>query len=469
LPILPTPLQLVIVHRDGTKDLRTLPDQKEILLGRAAECPVSLEDPSISRRHAILRLGPPITIEDLGSANGTLLYESPPGENELPKASTDHLRTRRIRPREPAPIELGDTVLLGAVVVYLQQAPPTNDAQARGSPPGTPSQQGRSPVIEDPEMKRLYRMIHRVADSNISVLLLGETGVGKEVVAEAIHRASPRAERPYLRLNCAAFSEQLLESELFGYERGAFSGATQAKPGLLETANGGTVLLDEVGELPLSTQAKLLRVLEDRQVLHLGGLKPRPIDVRFLAATNRDLEAAAARGTFREDLFFRLNGVTLVIPPLRERRAEILPIAQAILEDACSKTRRRVPGIDAEARQMLLTYRWPGNVRELRNVIERALLLSSGGAITPAHLPVEKMASIPPPAPTEQTLPPPPPLSSPEELRARLDDLERARITAALEQCGGNQTQAAKLLGISRRTLVTRIAEFGLPRPRKPW
>jgi two-component system response regulator AtoC len=469
LPILPAPLQLVLVHRDGTKEFRTLPDQKEILLGRATECQVRIEDPSISRRHAILRIGPPITIEDLGSANGTLLYESPPEEHEGPKANTDHLRTKRIRSREPAPIELGDTVLLGAVVVYLQQAPPPSDARTRGSPPETPSPQGRPPVIEDPEMKRLYRMIHRVADSNISVLLLGETGVGKEVIAEAIHRTSPRAERPYLRLNCAAFSEQLLESELFGYERGAFSGATQAKPGLLETASGGTVLLDEVGELPLSTQAKLLRVLEDRQVLHLGGLKPRPIDVRFLAATNRDLEAAAARGTFREDLFFRLNGVTLVIPPLRERRAEILPIAQAIIEDACTKTRRRVPGIHPEAQRMLLTYRWPGNVRELRNVIERALLLSSGGVITPVHLPVEKMASIPPPSPTEQTLPPPPPLSSPEELRARLDDLERARITAALEQCGGNQTQAAKLLGISRRTLVTRIAEFGLPRPRKPW
>src|SRR6185503_6105666 len=187
-----------------------------------------------------------------------------------------------------------------------------------------------SPVAErdDEGMPQLHRLVERIARGTINVLILGETGAGKEVLAERVQRLSPRARWPFLRLNCAALSETLLESELFGHERGAFTGAVTAKPGLLETAEGGTVFLDEAGELPMSIQVKLLRVIEERQVLRVGGLKPRPIDVRFIAATNRDLEVEVARGAFRQDLFFRLNGVTLVVPPLRDRVSEIEALAR---------------------------------------------------------------------------------------------------------------------------------------------
>ncbi|MFW5738822.1 MAG: sigma 54-interacting transcriptional regulator, partial [Myxococcota bacterium] len=240
-------------------------------------------------------------------------------------------------------------------------------------------------VVVDPAMQRLYALAERVADSKICVLLMGETGVGKEVLAEAIHKHSPRARTPMLRINCAALSASLLESELFGHERGAFTGAGQAKQGLLEAAHGGTVFLDEIGELPLTTQAKLLRVFEGNEVILVGAVKPRRIDVRFVAATNRDLEEGTRQGTFREDLYFRLSGVSLVIPPLRERSAEIEPLARAFMRQFA---RTDAPQITADALAWLEGYSWPGNVRELRNVIERAMLLAGDDEVRLEHLPV---------------------------------------------------------------------------------
>jgi DNA-binding NtrC family response regulator/pSer/pThr/pTyr-binding forkhead associated (FHA) protein len=336
-------------------------------------------------------------------------------------------------------------------------------------------------VVADRTMQELHGLAARIASGTIGVLILGETGAGKEVLAERIHRLSPRAGKPYLRLNCAALSETLLESELFGHERGAFTGAVGTKPGLLETADGGTVFLDEVGDLPLALQAKLLRVIEEHLVLRVGGLKPRPIDVRFIAATNRDLEAEVARGSFRQDLFFRLNGATLVIPPLRERLAEIPVLARMFLEQAAKLAGLSSrPSLSQEAVEVLVRYGWPGNIRELRNVIERAVLLCGPGTIQPRHLPLEKLTSYtpavaPPPLPTAQpstavTQPLPPPAraaTSPMILRrgARLStDEERRQIEAALAACGGNQTRAAAMLGIARRTLVNRLREFGLTR-----
>ncbi|MBI2395963.1 MAG: sigma-54-dependent Fis family transcriptional regulator [Deltaproteobacteria bacterium] len=342
-------------------------------------------------------------------------------------------------------------------------------------------------------MQRLYALAERIADSTISVLVLGETGVGKEVLAETIHRLSPRRNAPFVKLNCAAFTETLLESELFGHERGAFTGAVAQKPGLLESADGGTVFLDEVGELGASTQVKLLRVLEDRKVQRVGSLKPKEIDVRFVAATNRDLEAEVFAGTFREDLFFRLNGIPLVIPPLRERPVEIEPLARALVTHLCRRSGRREPDITHQALDVLLRYSWPGNIRELRNVMERAVLLCGSDPIAPEHLPVEKMvstlparsfASMRPPAPRvapappksrppdfEATLPVPRPTVPPttdNALKSGVELIERDLIVRALEQCAGNQTHAARLLGISRRTLVSRLEQYNLPRPRKP-
>ena len=343
-------------------------------------------------------------------------------------------------------------------------------------------------VLLAPAMQRLYGIAERVANGTICVLLLGETGVGKEVLAERIHRLSPRASKPFLRLNCAAFPENLLESELFGHERGAFTGAVSSKLGLLESANGGTVFLDEIGELPATTQGKLLRVLEAKEVLRVGAVKTRPINVRFIAATNRDLEAEANAGRFREDLFFRVSGVSLVIPPLRERVEEIEPMSRAFLARICREMgRERILDLSPQALDWLRRHAWPGNVRELRNVIERAVLLCAGPTITLEHLPIEKTAEAPhrplrnpvqlqPPrilhAPPQKrapapTIPPRKPEPVDDELRRQFADDEKGAILKALEACAGNQTRAAAMLGVSRRTLVSRLAELELPRPRK--
>ncbi|HEY2743783.1 MAG TPA: sigma 54-interacting transcriptional regulator [Polyangia bacterium] len=306
-----------------------------------------------------------------------------------------------------------------------------------------------------PSMARLEALVARVAPGNINVLLLGETGVGKEVLAERIHQLSPRAPKPLLRLHCAALSESLLESELFGHERGAFTGALKTKRGLLETADGGTIFLDEIGELPLSIQVKLLRVIEERKVLRVGGLTAQPIDVRFIAATNRNLDAEIPRGTFRQDLYYRLNGISLVIPPLRERAGEIEPLAQQFIRQASAAAGRAAPLLSPAAEALLRARDWPGNIRELRNVCERAVLLCIGDVIEPEHLSLQPDAPPPSPPAHEVAL-------TPEAQR------QRDEIVEALARCAGNQSRAAKLLGISRKTLVARLDAFALPRPRKP-
>jgi transcriptional regulator with PAS, ATPase and Fis domain len=336
----------------------------------------------------------------------------------------------------------------------------------------TPDPVVGSAIISDRRMQDLYRLAERIAAGDISVLVLGETGVGKEVLAERIHRMSPRATKPYLKLNCAAFTETLLESELFGHERGAFTGAVANKRGLLETAEGGTVFLDEVGEMPLSLQVKLLRIIEERLVLPVGGLKPRPIDVRFVAATNRDLEVESTRGTFRSDLFFRLSGATLVIPPLRERTAEIEGLACAFVTQAARRLNQDPqPALTSEALAALLRYDWPGNIRELRNVIERAVLLCAGDPITPAHLPIDRMRSS-----SLSTQHRPANLEVGDSTArvivgasrgVPVSDDEKTRIVEALEKSRGNQKLAAEMLGISRRTLLNKLDRFGISGPRK--
>ncbi len=346
---------------------------------------------------------------------------------------------------------------------------------ARDRVRGAQGGERRELVLSSERMREIYDVLGRIAGGDISVLLLGETGVGKEIVAEAVHRLSPRAARPFLRLNCAALSEALLESELFGHEKGSFTGAVVTKPGLLETAAGGTVFLDEIGELPMSAQVKLLRVIEERKVLRVGGLTPGAIDVRFVAATNRDLEAEIRRGAFREDLFYRLNGFSVAIPPLRDRVAEIEPLARYFIAEFCRRNARYPePELSAAALAWMRGYRWPGNIRELRNLIERAVLLCTGAAITLDHLPVEALEAaavrrgepLGSSAPTGRVVPLAP--ATRAAPAADAGDAERTRIEAALDQCGGNQTRAAALLGISRRTLVNRLDAYGLVRPRKP-
>ena len=358
------------------------------------------------------------------------------------------------------------------IACYPAQGRTPEELIARAAP--ARSDDAEPPVSAEREtiaggaIDRLQPIVERVAGGTIPILVVGETGVGKDVVASRIHALSPRASRPFVCVNCAALPEQLLESELFGYERGAFTGAVQRKLGILEAADGGTVFLDELGELPLSVQAKLLRVIDQREVLRLGALKPTKIDVRFVAATNRDLELEVERGTFREDLFYRLNAVVIVVPPLRERVAEIAPLARMFAARAARELGLpREPAVGASAMQRLEVYTWPGNVRELRNVIDRAVLLASDGPeITVEHLPAEKMGRVLPARDSPRTMRAAPVVSAPAGGPAFAPE-ERARVVSALEKCDGNQTHAAKLLGVSRRTLISRMEAYGLPRPRK--
>jgi two-component system, NtrC family, response regulator AtoC len=343
------------------------------------------------------------------------------------------------------------------------------------SAPARPFNDAALPATRSMPVQRLYETAKKAASGNINVLVLGETGVGKEVLAQAIHRLSPRNQSDILCLNCAGLGE-LLESELFGHERGAFTGAAQAKPGLLETADKGTVFLDEVGELSLAIQAKLLRVIDRREVTRLGGLKPRTIDVRFIAATNRDLEEEVRRGRFRADLLFRLNGISLEIPPLRDRQEDILALCEEFLTEAAGEQGLpTTPRLSAEAIRAIRAYDWPGNVRELRNVMGRAALLASGDEILPEHLPLSKMrARITDASGLAPVHVSPLSLANPDEPASNAAQKptigfdERARIVQALATCAGNQSRAARLLGIPRRTFVSKLQSYAIPRPQKP-
>jgi DNA-binding NtrC family response regulator len=306
-------------------------------------------------------------------------------------------------------------------------------------------------------MERVKKMIVKVAPSSSTVLIRGESGTGKERIARAIHKASPRLGERFQAVNCAAINENLLESELFGHERGSFTGAHAEKKGLFEIADKGTLFLDEIGEMNVSMQAKLLRVLQEREVTHVGGTKPIKVDVRVLTATNRDLEAMVKDGRFREDLYYRLNVIPINVPPLRQRRDDIKVLTEHFLRKHSANAARPIKLSD-DARRLILDYSWPGNVRQLESAIERALLLAEGDEITVEDLPVEIRATMP----TEGTggfkLPP-------EGIS--FEELERSLLIQAMEQTGWNITRAAKLLGLSFRTMQYRLDKFEIKRPNR--
>ena len=315
---------------------------------------------------------------------------------------------------------------------------------------GFPNLVGRSPA-----MQTLYEQIEDVATSEASVLLLGETGVGKELVAEAIHRASRRAAGPLIKVNCSALSEGLLESELFGHVRGAFTGAAGDHRGLFEEASGGTLLLDEIGEMPPALQAKLLRALQEGEIRRVGDRITRRVDVRVVAATARDLAAEVGAGRFREDLFYRLNVVAIALRPLADRPEDIAPLITAMLARHCASLKTPPPRIEPDAWQALLDYNWPGNVRELSNALERALVLAHDGTIRRADLPLTVLGSATP-RPGGQ------PLGSDLTLKVHQGQLESSIIRAALQRAGGNRRAAAALLGISARTLFYKLRQLGI-------
>jgi len=304
-------------------------------------------------------------------------------------------------------------------------------------------------VGESPAVLKLLQMIGRLAPQDTSVLILGESGTGKELVARALHRQSSRAPKPFVAINCAALTESLLESELFGHEKGAFTGAVAQKKGKLEMAEGGTVFLDEIGELALTLQAKLLRVLQQREFEHVGGTRTIKLDVRLVAATNRDLQAEVRIGKFREDLYHRLNVVTLRVPALRERASDIPTLARYFLDRAAARCRRRVAAISPEAERYLDGYGWPGNVRELENAIERAVVLGQSDAVLPEDLPetILESAGLP---------------EVPGALQSTMTQTKRQSIVAAWQQSGGDHKQAAALLNIHPNSLRRLIRSLDL-------
>jgi transcriptional regulator of acetoin/glycerol metabolism len=407
------PPRFLLATAHGGMQLHALPDAGRAILGRGAECEVVLDFAQISRQHACLHIGDRCVVTDLGSRNGTLVC----GE--------------RLRRGDARVIGYGDSFSIGPLALLLV-APGASSVAAQPT--------GARLRIHDIEAEAEAPALSAIARSRLSVLLYGETGAGKEVLAQTIHRLSRRT-GPFVAINCAALSESLLETELFGHERGAFTGAVAARPGLVLAAAGGTLLLDEIGEMSPAIQAKLLRAIETHTVLAVGSVRPVAVDVRFLAATHRDLLAEVERGSFRRDLYYRLAGFACEIPPLRERTTQVTRLALQIVAAAAERAGAPPPAITPEASAALVAHDWPGNVRELRNVLERAMLLAAGGSIERGHLLFDTCS-------------------------ARND--ERARIVDALEACAGNQTRAARLLAMSRTTMVEKVRLHRIPRPRKP-
>lgn len=299
-----------------------------------------------------------------------------------------------------------------------------------------------------PEMQEVFKSIAQVAPSRATVLIGGESGTGKELVAAAIHHRSPRKDKPFIRLHCAALAESLLESELFGHERGAFTGADRRREGRFEQADGGTLFLDEIGDITPSTQVKLLRVLQERQLERVGGNQTLDVDVRVIAATNRDLKQLVAEGKFREDLYYRLNVISIQLPPLRRRRTDVPALAAFFLEKYSRENGKQIEGFTEAALGRIDAYAWPGNVRELENVVERAVVLAEGGLIDAKQLPAELIPSTAPEA----------------KLRipgSSMDEIEKFAILATLEACGGSTSRAAEVLGISVRKIQYRLHEYG--------
>jgi two-component system response regulator HydG len=370
-------------------------------------------------------------------------------------ADTCHFRARtregwgaELEPYLPFFEQDGLDAALSHVTAKLRHAEQKLAARTQALARVPPERESPSGIVASSQgMWRVLELARRVAQVDSTVLITGESGVGKERVARLIHEESSRATGPFLAINCAALSETLLESELFGHARGAFTGAVRDRPGLLEAASGGTLFLDEVGEMPLSVQVKLLRALQERQIRRVGENRDRPIRVRLLAATHRELAREVETGRFRKDLYYRLRVVELHVPPLRERREDILPLARWLLEDAARRMGRPAPTLTPRAADQLVRHGWPGNVRELENAMERAVALALGRRIEREDLPEDVRGALPAPVATDGV--------------RTLEELERDYILAALERNGGNQTVTARQLGIGAATLYRKLKRYG--------
>jgi DNA-binding NtrC family response regulator len=420
---------LIVKQRSGNTVI-DVDEGAEIVVGRSSGATVRIDDPKASREHArFTRGGGMLRVVDLGSRNGTKINGRP-------------LRA------EPEPLASGDVVTIGAVdIVVAATAGPL--VRRAGGPEGEAELPGV--VVSDVAMVEVFERVRKVAAATTTVLVLGETGAGKDVVAEQIHRQSPRAGGPFIRLNCGSLPESLIESELFGHERGAFTGADKRKMGFVEAAHEGTLFLDEIGELGASSQTRLLRVLEDHKLTRLGGRDEIAVDIRVVAATNRDLDVESQRGRFRRDLYFRLSAFVIRIPPLRARPVEVELLAELFARQLGKRMSLPQPHLTPDALARLRGHDWPGNVRELRNAIEHAVVLAEGGPVLAEHLPdtVGDGRAGREPEPADGAM------------RALVAETERRAIQEALDAEDGNQTRAARRLGISRRALIYKLEKHG--------
>jgi DNA-binding NtrC family response regulator len=445
------PRSYVLVIGRGSCRAVELPVVGELVIGRSDAADVAIDEPTASRRHARLIIADgEIRIADLGSRNGT--------------------RVNGTAVEGAVVLARGDEIAIGevALVVHLparRSSSQTSDAGATRIALGD-----REVIVADPAMARIYELLARLARSDLAVLVCGETGVGKENAAFALHHGSPRRARPFVVVNCATIPDSLVESELFGHERGAFSGAAASKPGLLELADGGTVFLDEVGELPLAVQAKLLRAVETRTISRVGGTAPYAVDFRVVSATNRDLKAEVEGGRFRRDLLYRLNVATVELPPLRERPREIAVLARAFLDEGCRRAARPVLALSQAAVHRLATHGWPGNVRELRNAMLLAAATTVGNAVDAEHLPLtphpgalaqpEATASVA--AAYRAAASRSGAAAAPRSVAEEIEELEARRMAEALVQCNGVQVRAAERIGMPIRTFSTKAKLYGL-------
>jgi two-component system, NtrC family, response regulator AtoC len=447
----------LLVFSGGSSWMFRFPASGDIVIGRSETADLRIDDGSVSRRHARVVLdGGTATIIDLGSHNGTYV-------NKVRVTGR-----RSLQPNDVIRIHKA-TLIFHELVAGAQVAPSTAvpcRVDGLDHPYRTLTIGSQRVIVAEPAVARLYELIERLAPVGIPVLITGETGSGKELVANAIHTMSQRAHRPLLSLNCAALHEMLVESELFGHEKGSFSGAIATKAGLIEAASGSTLFLDEIGELAPGIQAKLLRVLESNRVIRVGDVREREVDVRIVAATNRDLEADVVAGRFRRDLFFRLSAATLHMPPLRQRRRELPLLATAFLDEACQHSGRTRMGISEGAMSLLLTHSWPGNVRELKNLMHYLAATVPDEVLLAEHL-GEQITRRP------ATVIPANEAATPTDARRfrpiadEVRELEITRIREALEATGGNQTRAAGLLAMPVRTFFEKAKLYGLTPKRK--
>lgn len=418
--------RLVAMWSGGSASV-PLPAAGTLIVGRSAECDLTVGGRAVSREHAALHVYEAgIELEDLKSSNGTRVG----GTAIASGAKVPFSRTTWA--------QLGDAMLVLSS---------SEDETSPGPAPQIP-EESAGPMAAVLHLARL------VARGSLGIVIQGETGVGKELLAQYVHDQSPRNEGPFVRLNCAALLESTAESALFGHERGSFTGAHASHAGLLEAAHLGSLFLDEIGELSLGIQAKLLRALGSGEVLRVGASSPRAVDVRIIAASHRRLADLVQSGQFREDLFYRLNGMTLEVPPLRQRREEIVPLAERFLREESQRLGIPTPRLNPRTKESLLAHSWPGNIRELKTCMQRAVLLSEGREVLPDHCTLAASVDSSASAPGGR-------------LDADIKELQKRRVQEALDEAGGNQTRAARLLGISRRALIRRLEEFGFPRPRK--